>query len=105
MIVRIIGALLVIGALTAAGFEIAGWASSGKYAFITLGDIWYATHKASLNTSQAVVQRYVAPWLWDPAIMWVLLRPAWASVGLPGLLLLWLGRRRKKGKRRFRRPH
>ena len=39
MITRIIGILLIIGALVAAGFEIAGFASSGAYKPITLGDL------------------------------------------------------------------
>ena len=104
MIARIIGLLLIIGALVAAGFEIAGWASSGTYKFVTLGDVWYATHRASLNTAQAVVQRYLTPWLWDPAVVWLLVKLAWTTLGVPGILLLWLGWPRKKRRpRRFRR--
>ena len=104
MIARIIGVLLIIGALVAAGFEIAGWASNSAYKFVTLGGLWAEIHRASLNAAQAGVQRYVAPWLWDPIIVWVLLQPAWATLGVPGILFLWLGwPRKKRRRRRFRR--
>ena len=104
MITRIIGTLLIIGALVAAGFEVAGWASSGAYKPITLGGVWYDIHRASLNGAQAVVQRYLTPWLWDPAITWILMQPAWATTALPGIALVWLGwPRKKRRRRRFRR--
>ncbi|MDX1484353.1 MAG: hypothetical protein R3229_07715 [Alphaproteobacteria bacterium] len=104
MITRIIGALLILAALVAAGFELVNWISAGSYKAVTLGGIWFAVHKASLNAAQAGIQRYVAPWLWDPAIMWVLVQPAWATLGVPGALLLWLGRpRKRRRRRRFRR--
>lgn len=104
MITRIIGALLILAALVAAGIEVAQWISTGAYKPITLGGVWYDVHRASLNASQAGIQRYVAPWLWDPVIVWVLVKPAWTTVGLPGLLLLWLGRpkKRRRRARRFR---
>jgi hypothetical protein len=48
-----------------------------------------------------VIQRYVADWLWDPAIVWVLLQPATAVLGLFGFLLLLLTpeapRQRRRG--------
>ena len=105
MITRIIGALLILAALAAAGVELAQWISSGTYKSVTLGGLWYMVHRASLNASQAGIQRYVAPWLWDPGIVWLLVQPAWAITGLPGAVLLWLGRPKKKRRRRnlFRR--
>jgi hypothetical protein len=96
MIIRVLGALLILTALVAAGFEVAHWISAGSYKPVTPGGVWYAVHRASLNTAQAAVQRHLAPWLWDPAIMWLLVQPAWAVAGVPGGLLLWLGRRRKR---------
>ncbi len=105
MITRIIGALLILAALAAAGVELVQWISSGTYKSVTLGGVWYEVHRASLNASQAGIQRYVAPWLWDPVIMWVLVQPAWATAGLPGAVLLWLGRPKKKRRRRSRFRH
>jgi hypothetical protein len=106
MVIRIIGILFIIGALLAAGFEVAGWASSGSYKSITLGGLWYEIHRSSLNGAQAGVQRYLAPWLWDPIIIWILVRPVWLIAGVPGLLLTWLGWPRKtKRRKRFHLDH
>jgi hypothetical protein len=104
MITRIIGALFILAALAAVGVELIQWISSGAYKSVTLGGVWYMVHRASLNASQAGIQRYVAPWLWDPAIIWLLVQPAWAITGPPGAVLLWLGWPKKKKHRpnRFR---
>lgn len=102
MTARIIGILFLIAALAAAGFEVAAWIISGTYMPVTLGGLWYEAHRASLNAFQAGVQRYIAPWLWDYGIQWLLLWPAWAVLGVPGAILLWWGLwRRKRPRRRF----
>jgi hypothetical protein len=100
MIIRIIGTMLILAALTAAGIELFQWYSTGAYKPVTLGGVWYMVHRASLNAAQAGIQRYVAPWLWDPIIIWVLVQPVWATAGLPGAGLLWLGWPRKKRRHR-----
>jgi hypothetical protein len=51
--------------------------SLGALAYRPLGEVWYTLHSASLNGAQAGVQRYISPWLWDPAIVTVLQAPAW----------------------------
>jgi len=96
MITRIIGALFILAAIAAAGVELVQWISSGAYKSVTLGGVWYMVHHASLNASQAGIQRYVAPWLWDPVIISILVQPAWVIAGPIGTALLWLGWTRKK---------
>lgn len=47
----------------------------------------------------ASLQRTVQGWhplLWDPALRSLLAVPAWISLGLAGLILGWLGRRRSR---------
>lgn len=101
MVIRTIGILLVLAALVAAGFEAHGWYTTGTYKTLTPGEIWYKTHRASLNAAQAGIQRHVAPWVWDPPMVWLLRQPAWAVLGVPGLLLvLWGLRRMGKRKRK-----
>lgn len=99
MIIRTIGILLVLAALIVAGFELYSWQATGTYKTLSPGEIWFKTHRASLNAAQAGIQRHVAPWLWDPPIAWLLRQPTWAVLGIPGLLLVFWGIRRK-GKRR-----
>ena len=58
----------------------AGWAAAlgGPAGILTrpLGELWFRLHPGSLNLLQAVVERYIWPPLWDPAISSVLLSPA-----------------------------
>jgi hypothetical protein len=107
MILRTIGILLVLAALIAAGYEIYNWRATGTYKPLTTGEIWYKTHKASLNGAQAGIQRHVAPWLWDPPMVWLLQQPAWAVAGVPGFLFLLIGLRRRKKRKHssVRFPH
>lgn len=61
----------------------------------SLGEVWYMLDVASLNLTQAVIQRNVHPLLWDPVLQWILTLPAWLVAGILGLLLLYLGRKRR----------
>ncbi len=83
MILRII-AVLFLG--LAAGSGIYGLFEGGF--LILLGEVWFAVAPGSLNLTQAVTQRYIAPELWDPGITWVLNQPAVAVFGLLGLAFM-----------------
>ena len=52
----------------------------------------------SLNLSQAVIQRYISPWLWDPAIQTVLTAPAWLVLAIIAVLALANDALRRRGK-------
>lgn len=85
---RAIGWALVLLALTAFGYEMLLAAQSGAWRMIATGELWYALDVGSLNLVQAVVQRYVHPWVWDPVIQTALTWPAWSLFGAPGIALL-----------------
>lgn len=98
---RWLGWLLVLGALTVLMMD--GWAAwqGGQWQFSLAGQVWFDIDQslgtASLNGVQAGIQRYVLPALWDPVIVWILRQPAALVLGLPGLLLMFLCRRRREG--------
>ncbi|MEQ9642017.1 MAG: hypothetical protein RIM84_18485 [Alphaproteobacteria bacterium] len=50
------------------------------------GELWFRLDVESLNLVQAVTQRYLAPWLWDPAIVTLLQWPAWLVASIPAAL-------------------
>ncbi len=95
--IRLLGLVLLLGALAAGVTQFRLWAETGRFVPLALGQLWFNIDPPSLNLTQAVIERYVWPPLWDPVILTVLRWPAWAVLGLPALILLILpiGRRRK----------
>lgn len=87
-IARVTGLGLIFVALAALGYEGLVAVQSGAWRMIATGEVWYALDVGSLNLVQAVTQRYVHPWLWDPMIQTALTWPAWSLFGGPGIALL-----------------
>jgi hypothetical protein len=99
---RILGWLLLLAALAAAGYEAMAAFNAGAWRPVAMGELWYKLHATSLNAAQAGIQRHIAPWLWEPGITTILRLPGWAVLGVPGLLMLWGFRRRTRhADRRF----
>jgi hypothetical protein len=88
-------ALLVFAGATAVA-QLVAWLAGAAVLPVTLGSLWAAVSANSLVGFQALIENRVTPALWPP-ILWVLLRPAWLTLGGVGLLLLLLGRRRSRG--------
>ena len=102
IVLGVIGWLLVAGAAVMAVREAVMWAQSGEWTPIAAGQLWFDLHKDSLQLVQPAIERYILPALWDPVILTVLQWPAWAVLGLPGLVLAWLADRRRRTKPKFR---
>lgn len=95
--VRMLGlALLAIGlVLLANDLAAMDWATVSGFAPEPLGALLYAVVPDLLNGSQAFIQRYVWPFLWDPIIQSVLTVWDWAVTGGLGLALALVARRPK----------
>ena len=102
----ILGWLLLLVALGVLVWEFLGRKEGEAFRLHPAGQFWYALDSGSLNLTQAVVERYLWPPLWDPVILSVLQLPAIVVIGVPGLLIILastaLQLRRKRRKRRFR---
>lgn len=70
--------------------------ASSAILFTPLGKTWFDLSPGTLNLSQAVVQRGVAPWLWDPVIQSILTLPTFAVLAALSLVLVRLGTRRRR---------
>lgn len=90
LVIRIIGLLFAAAAVMVAGIEMARSFQTGKWVITPLGKLWYDLSPGSLNLTQAIVQRYLAPQVWEPGIVTVLTWPAWAVLGGFGAVLLIL---------------
>ncbi len=98
---RVIGWLLIVLAVATAGHEAITSLDAGAYVSLAFGALWAKIDLASLNLVQAVIQRYILPWLWDEVILNIILLPAWVVLGVPGIVVAWAfrvrgGRRRAK---------
>ena len=93
---RLIGLLLLAAAIAVLVWEAMGLVQYGEWRLIAFGEIAFRLAPESLNLAQAVTQRYVAPWLWDPVIQTFLLWPAWPILGGLAVLFLVWGRPRRR---------
>ncbi|MEQ9814597.1 MAG: hypothetical protein RLO50_17605 [Azospirillaceae bacterium] len=97
IVLRIIGWIFVLLGLAVFGYDLWRWLVEGQaFGLITGGELWFMLDRESLNVAQAVIQRNVWAWLWDPAIVTVLLWPAALALFGFGLVLLVLFRRRPR---------
>ena len=85
----VIGVVLLLLALASLAYEVIA-AAGGGYRSMAAGEIWFRLNPYSLNLSQAVVQRYLHPSLWDPVIIGALQWPAWSLLGAPAAVLMVL---------------
>ena len=97
---RVIGWVFIVAALGVAGWELYVFFATGRYTNFSLGQLWFTISPASLNLTQAGIERHVLPALWDPVLITALRAPAWITFALIGLLLIWVCRNRRR-RRRF----
>jgi len=96
MIGRLIGWIVFLAGLAVLVRDVFVWIDTKHWAPIALGLLWFDLDRSSLNVTQAVVQRYIHPFLWDPIIVTVLLWWAFVVLMVLGLLILTLSGRRAR---------
>ncbi len=90
-------AIMTLGRDAFLGYE------RGHFALAPLGEIWYAIDRGSLNLVQAVVERYVHPFVWDPVLFTIIGLPAAPFFAFLALILFFWVWRSRQGRRRWRR--
>jgi hypothetical protein len=98
MVGRLIGWIIFLAGLAVLVRDALVWLDTKRWAPIALGQLWYDLNRSSLNLVQAVVQRYLHPYLWDPIIVTILLCWAFAVLMVLGLLILALSGRRRQAR-------
>ncbi len=96
IVCRLVALLFACGAMIALGGDVWQAAAGGGWQPQALGQVWFSLDSGSLNLAQAVTQRYLHPWLWDPAFVQLLLWPAWVVPGALAIVLFMLCRRRQR---------
>jgi hypothetical protein len=91
---RAIGLIALLAGAAVLVRDLLVWIDTKHWAPIALGKLWYDLNRSSLNFVQAIVQRYIHPFLWDPIIVSILLSWAFAVLMFLGVLLLIVFRKR-----------
>ena len=79
--IRFFGWLLIGVGVAALGLGV--WLWLGKQDLtLAAGQLWFNIDSASLNTTQAAVQRYLHPSVWDVVFVPLLLRQAWEAIAI-----------------------
>jgi hypothetical protein len=96
---RVLAWLFIALGLGVFAYDVWVFLNRGVVGLTALGQLWYSLHPGSLNLVQAVIERYVAQFLWDPVIITVLLAPASLVFLVIGILFALAFRRRKRRRR------
>ncbi len=85
----LIGTVILIADLTNARWVMANGLT------VPLAKHWASLSPSSLAASQRAIQS-ASPLLWDPIAKSLLKIPAWSWFALIGVMLAWIGRRRRR---------
>ena len=98
LFLRVLGVWSLLTAMVALTIDGTKSLASGEGQWIAtpLGEHWFKINAASLNASQAAIERHVHPWLWDPGIISLLQVPSFIFFCVLGLILFWLGQKRRR---------
>ena len=95
IILRILGIWFLLAAVITLVIDATKSLADNQLVVTSLGQQWYEIHKNSLEAVQKSIELHIHPFAWDPVITAILLWPSWALFALLGVILLWLGRKRK----------
>jgi hypothetical protein len=96
LLLRITGVWLLLIAMVAAVVDATkSLAGGGAWVVTPMGEQWKALNAPSLDAAKAWVVSHAAPFVWDPVIATILNAPTWVVFGILGVLLYWLGQKRK----------
>lgn len=95
IVLRVLGLLFLAAGFVSLVVDGVASIASASLVMTPLGQAWFNVHPASLNLTQAIIERYTFPFLWDPVFLTVLLLPSWVVFAVIGVVLYYIGRRRR----------
>jgi hypothetical protein len=96
MLLRIFGVWLLLLAMVAAVVDATkSLAGGGAWVVTPMGEQWQVLSPDSLAASKAWIETNAGKFLWDPVMTTILHAPTWVVFGILGVLLYWLGQKRK----------
>lgn len=92
---RFIGLLCLAAAFILVVYDGTKSMAANRVYFTSVQTLWELINAGSLAKVQPLVSPYAGGVLWDPAMLTILAAPSWSLLGLFGILLIMLGRRKK----------
>jgi len=93
---RILGGWAIVAAVIALVNDVThAYETGGKFAFASLGKDWYLVSPSTQDMLRAGIEKHLTPMLWDPVFLTLLRAPAFAVLGLLGVMLFAAGLRRR----------
>ena len=91
---RLIGLLLLAGGFVFMVYDGARYVADQNLRFTRLGQFWNDIHQSSQAAFRVWVEGH-SPWLWNSVIKLLLDQPVFAVLGITGIVLMLLFRKRK----------
>lgn len=91
---RLIGLLLLAGGFVFLVYDGARWVADQSLRFTQFGQFWNDVNQSSQQAFRIWVESK-EPWLWTSVVKVILEQPVFAVLGIVGILLMLLFRRRK----------
>jgi hypothetical protein len=98
--VRTFGLILIFIATVVGVLDLIGSYNGGDFTLTDVGSLWHSTHPDSLQLLQPAIARHISPFLWDPIMVTILLWPVTLALGLPGLIIILLTRRKARANKK-----
>src|SRR4029078_10424695 len=95
-LIRVVGVWFLLLAMVAAVVDATkSLAGGGAWVVTPMVAQWQALKANSLAAPKACISTNLGPFVWDPVMTPILHAPTWVVFGILGVLLYWLGQKRK----------
>ena len=95
-LLRVFGVWFLLLAMVAAVVDATkSLGGGGSWVVTPLATQWAELSPATLEAVKSTIETNVGAFLWNPVITTILQAPTWLVFGLLGVLLYWLGQKRR----------
>ena len=94
-ILRFLGLLCLAAGFVLVIYDGTKSIAGNAVAFTNVRMLWEAVNAASLAAIRPLIEGYIGAFAWDPVTTTFLQAPSWAVLGVVGIMLMLLGRRRR----------
>ena len=92
---RFVGLLSLAAAFILVIYDGTKSIAGNAVAITTVRGLWETLNAASLQSLRPLIENSVGRFAWDPVFTGFLVTPSWAVLGLFGIVLILLGRKRR----------